>query len=1295
MGRIMMRKISIFFLAIFLMLGFVACGKSESIKLSIESVATVEVGTSVVLEPTIEGGSAEDIEWSTENAALATVSGGVVTGVAPGTVKITAKLGEVSAVCEVTVKAAVTISMDPVSKQMVEGNTAKLIAVIAGSDKAAEWSSGNTDIATVDDEGTVTAIKAGTVRITATVEGKSAYCDITVLGVSVALDKTEMTLYLGVSEGQLTASVENAAAEDVVWTTGDAKIATVDDAGTVTAVAEGTTTVTASVAGKSAVCNLTVLLPTVQLEEKATVYMTKSIRLTADIGECGGAVVWTSKNTDVATIASDGTVTPVKVGTATIEASIGAVKDTLELTVKAVPVLSLNHTEFCLDKGGVTDSNSVQLVLTADGMEAENVGWSSDNTAVVGVSNGNVQAAGAGTATISADFNGFSATCKITVKDYTGYTLVRTANQFDKALHPKGTNTVTENIVLGNDIDMGGKCLSYNPYNLNATIDGNGYSVSNFIVGNASLRDFVDWDEWSNLSKGLFWDILAGGTIKNIAFTDVTAYFAGNCGVLAIKNLGTIENVYMEVELNNRGWATEKVGGLVGTQAQGIIRNCIVIASAYTKAEMEAKTLAELGTATAAGAFCEGYDGDDVPDGGRRSQGLLVGRLDGGKVEHCYAASVDSDPTIDIFAGNLFGTKFNQGTDCALKTKEELKQSALYEGWNREIWRIENGSLPGLKNDGKAAPAIVEFLEFNDLFTDNQAHVTAVVNREEAIVYESKDTSVATVAADGTITAKKPGKVKIIASAAGTSAEIEIEIPFVFDDVSERRIKEEERLALGYEVLDPDAEIVWTVDDENKAMIEDGILVGKGEGAFVVTVVVNGKTVKLTCLTAYKVKILLNLQQADLYEGDTVTLEAEVENADASSVAWYSSNEGVATVKNGVVTAVASGTAEITAMVDGKTAVCIVTVKKVPQFSLDADYKILDMAELVSAKTFTLTVTNQGEGALPAIVWTSSDDSVATVENGVVTAVSASRAIIRATADGAFKECIVSVKNYEGYIAVSDAAGFKAIKNDCTARYVLTRDISLNGEHLSSLGVLSGILDGNGHTVSDFILGAKNLDEWLSLKEYSWEQKLWQGLFSDITGGTVKNIALKGVTAFFSNNCGVVAASNFGTIENVLIEVSLYNRGWATANVGGIAGVNGSYEGNTGTIRNCIVVASSKTNEEMAAWIKQETGKDDAKRGFCEGYDGDDLPNDGKRSQGILVGRMDGGATAENCFAVSVDSDPNLDIFGGNLFGTNSTPSNACALTTTENLAGTDIYGNTWDRTIWKFEEGCLPALRN
>ncbi|MFQ7078103.1 MAG: Ig-like domain-containing protein [Christensenellaceae bacterium] len=92
------------------MLGFVACGKSESIKLSIESVATVEVGTSVVLEPTIEGGSAEDIEWSTENAALATVSGGVVTGVAPGTVKITAKLGEVSAVCEVTVKAAVTIS---------------------------------------------------------------------------------------------------------------------------------------------------------------------------------------------------------------------------------------------------------------------------------------------------------------------------------------------------------------------------------------------------------------------------------------------------------------------------------------------------------------------------------------------------------------------------------------------------------------------------------------------------------------------------------------------------------------------------------------------------------------------------------------------------------------------------------------------------------------------------------------------------------------------------------------------------------------------------------------------------------------------------------------------------------------------------------------------------------------------------------------------------------------------------------------------------------------------------------
>ncbi|MFQ7078107.1 MAG: hypothetical protein ACLRSW_09360 [Christensenellaceae bacterium] len=91
-----------------------------------------------------------------------------------------------------------------------------------------------------------------------------------------------------------------------------------------------------------------------------------------------------------------------------------------------------------------------------------------------------------------------------------------------------------ENIVLGNDIDMSGSASSI-PYNLNATIDGNGYYQ--FYRGKRFFAGILWTGTNGQFKQGLFWDILAGGTIKNIAFTDVTAYFAGNCGVLTIKNL--------------------------------------------------------------------------------------------------------------------------------------------------------------------------------------------------------------------------------------------------------------------------------------------------------------------------------------------------------------------------------------------------------------------------------------------------------------------------------------------------------------------------------------------------------------------------------------------------------------------------------------------------------------------------------------------------------------------------------------------------------------------------------------
>ena len=1278
--------------------GAVACaGGSANVTLTMQNEATVEVGTSLVLTPEISGETQDKIEWSSGDESIATVNDGLVVGVSAGVTKITAKLGTAEAVCTVTVKESVIVTVDPVTKQMVEGDIAKLVAVVKGSTEKAVWKSSDDTVVAVDEDGNVRALKEGTATVSASVGEKTAVCEITVLGIKISLEKETLTVYLGSASVKTEVTVQNGDASKVEWSSDNEKVATVDQQGVITAVAEGKANITAKIGEKSAVCVVNVLTPTIKLPESADLYKTKTFQLKADTGDCTLPVEWESQNEEIVTVSAEGLLTAVGVGETTVTATIGKVSAAVKVTVKEVPVLALDKTTLILDKSGVTAEAEGTLALTVDGVVVTEIAWSSDAASVITVENGIVRAVGAGKATVTAEYFGFDVTCAVEVKDFSGYLLVQTAAQFDRAIHPKGTNTVTQNIVLGNDIDMGGADLSYNPYNLNAVIDGNGYTVSNFTVGCKSLRAYIDYNVWNgNLNKALFWDILSGGAIRNIAMKNVVAYFGSGCGVLAIKNLGTIENVLIEGELNNRDWATERVGGIVGTVSGGKISNCIVVATAYTKEEMREKTLKELGTAYGDGAFSKGYDGSDFPERGVASQGILVGRIDGGVVENCIAVSKDSDPNNDIFGGNLYGTKSGKGAgkNCALKTEDELKNIATFgTEWNRSVWQFEEGTMPALKNQGKVAPVIVEFLDFGGVFTDNKAKITAVVNRSETIVYASKNKDVATVDENGVITAIAPGKAVITATAAGVTAETEIEVDFVFENAASIRVKKGERVTLQYSCANPDATIVWSTDNEDVAMVENGVVAAKNDGNVVITVRIGEKIVKLTTITVYSVKVTLDAEEKSIYIGNEFTLNAAVENADASAIVWKSDATDVATVENGKVKGISAGIAHITATVDGVTATCVVTVKLVADFHLDKNVLNLDVAGIVRGKTETITALAEPEVPISA-AWRSNNEKVATVENGVVTATGAGKTTIFAEVNGAAVECEVTVKDYTGYIAVNDEASFRAIKNNQAAKYVLTADITLGGAYLDNLGNLTGILDGNGHKVSDFILGAKNLEEWLNLGEFSWDQKLWQGLFTGISGGTVRNLSLTGVTAFFSNYCGVVTASNFGTIENVFVEVALYNRGWATRNVGGIAGECGTYEGNTGVIRNCIVIASSKTNAEMQEWIKRETGKDDKSRGFCKGYDGDNLADDGVRSQGLIVGRLGGDATVENCFAVSKESDPNLDIFDGNLFGIKFKQGVDCALKTEEELKIPALYEQKWDSSVWRIEEGKIPELR-
>ena len=145
--------------------------------------------------------------------------------------------------------------------------------------------------------------------------------------------------------------------------------------------------------------------------------------------------------------------------------------------------------------------------------------------------------------------------------------------------------------------------------------------------------------------------------------------------------------------------------------------------------------------------------------------------------------------------------------------------------------------------------------------------------------------------------------------------------------------------------------------------------------------------------------------------GSTSILTASVFPSDATdqSIEWTSSNPIVAIVNDGIVTAISAGEATITASSGGKNGTCKVSVPlphvSVESLTLDRHSMLLSVGreKTISTEVFPKNASN------PSVTWTSSDESIASVENGTVTAISKGKATITATAEGFSATCSVTV----------------------------------------------------------------------------------------------------------------------------------------------------------------------------------------------------------------------------------------------------------------------------------------------
>ena len=372
----------------------------------------------------------KDVIWASSDNNIATVTNGEITAVNGGTATIKAKVGTHEATCTVTVKVPLTgISIDSTA-EITTGQNKQLVVTYQPEDttdnKEVIWSSSKESIATVNSNGLVTAVAPGTAEITADVNGKTAKCTVTVLPIplnTIAINKASTTIKKGNTE-QLSViyNPENTTDnKDVVWSSSKESIATVNSSGLVTAVAPGSTEITADVNGKTAKCTVTVISPLMSISlNKINVELEKGESETLTVSyhpvdtTDNKDVIWLSSNEKVATV-KNGKIVAVAGGTTVITAKVGGFEAKCTVTVK-VPMTGIkikSKTELLLKQ---TETLNVTY-LPEDTTEDRTVIWKSSKPEIVSVdNNGKITAFTEGTAVITAKVGTFEESCTVTSK---------------------------------------------------------------------------------------------------------------------------------------------------------------------------------------------------------------------------------------------------------------------------------------------------------------------------------------------------------------------------------------------------------------------------------------------------------------------------------------------------------------------------------------------------------------------------------------------------------------------------------------------------------------------------------------------------------------------------------------------------------------------------------------------------------------------------------------------------------------------------------------------------------------
>ncbi len=993
---------------------------------SIAATLGLVEGTSQSLMATILPSNCDDntLTWSSSNVSIATVDkNGKITAVAPGISNImVTTVNGFKSTCVLTVTklvipvTGISISNESITVQHLEGSLIDL-SFIPTNATDLTYTSVSSDINIVQVDGlAITAKKVGMATITVTSNDGGYSKKVTVTVTPILPSFVSIPSTLGLTEGTsqtISASILPSNSDDnsLTWTTSDASVATIDQNGKLTAVAEGTADIIVStVNGFKDTCVLNVsklIIPVTDISVTTNSieiihYKSATIGLTFNPTNATDQT-YTIVSSDPSVVSVNGlTVTGVSVGNAsvTIKSNDGGFEQDVSVTVKPILVSSVSiPSSLVLFEGS---SQTISATVLPSNSDDKNLTWKSlDKVIAVVSASGEVTAIAMGTTSIVVTTsNGLTDTCLLTVNSVIVPVKGISVSNPSISLQPGQTADIDLIFDPINATDQ-----SYTISSDNETVASlNGLTVIANKVGTANIT--IKTTDGDFVKKVLV-------TVNPILVKSVT--LSSDSIALIVKDVKQLAAVVLPQN------ATD--GSLT-----------------WTSSDLSIATVDQTGKVTAVNK------GDAV--------------ISASSVNNVVATCKIHVLPIEVASISLNKNKMTLNVGDV----SSLYVSLLpIDAENKTIiWASSNASVASVSNGGQVTAfsegsAIISATSANGLKAEcnvtvvkvNASSITLNKIKDTLLVYATdklvasilplnttdktvnwitSDKTIVTVT-DGTITAVKSGLATIsVTTSNGLIAICEVVVKDILPTAisasvtsSSMNIGTSQSVSVQFTPTNTTATSVSYLSSNSAIAVVDntGKITAKSAGIVQITITTsNGisKEISITVNPNIETSISLNMSTVTLAIGESQQLQATILPADASdkSVTWSSSDSKVADVDaTGKVTANSSGSVTITATsVHALKATANVTVKKitipVTSVKLNKDTVVIKVGEstTLSASILPSDATNK------SIIWSSDKLSVAIVDgDGLISAKAVGQANIIATAsNGLADTCVLIVK---------------------------------------------------------------------------------------------------------------------------------------------------------------------------------------------------------------------------------------------------------------------------------------------